>query len=206
MQATASRSGRALKALASKLHPSLPLTPRESAQLLALLTSSFRAHLDRAHPGTPSAETKHASKPFSSKEAPLAPAISSHVSATRHIDSILTNPLFAVQPHPRGTDARSPQTHDPLDDPVSWFMNQAAMGAVTPHKAAFCLRTLQIKRRVGALSGQSCARAVVQIANWLETTDLLHEAGEVKGIDNLLFTLVAMLMQEGETAKPWAWF
>ena len=41
---------RALSTLANKLHPQLPLTPRESQQLLSLLTASFRRHLDREHP------------------------------------------------------------------------------------------------------------------------------------------------------------
>ncbi|KAF2457701.1 hypothetical protein BDY21DRAFT_378828 [Lineolata rhizophorae] len=39
-----------LKALRRALHPQLPLSPRQSQQLLAALTSSFRAHLDRHHP------------------------------------------------------------------------------------------------------------------------------------------------------------
>ena len=52
MHALAAR--RAFGSLASKIHPQLPLTPRESQQLLNLLTTSFRSHLDREHPTAPS--------------------------------------------------------------------------------------------------------------------------------------------------------
>ena len=47
---------RVLSTLASKIHPQLPLSPRESQQLLSLLTQSFRAHLDREHPSPPLGE------------------------------------------------------------------------------------------------------------------------------------------------------
>lgn len=39
-----------LKSLISKIHPQLPLNARESDQLLNILKTSFRKHLDVVHP------------------------------------------------------------------------------------------------------------------------------------------------------------
>src|SRR5690348_15716553 len=104
MQSAASK--RVLSTLASKIHPQLPLSPRESQQLLTLLTTSFRAHLDREHPLPESSQNRHTQKPTGSnarRASSPAQATSSYASATQHIDSILTNPLFAVKPRRRGS-------------------------------------------------------------------------------------------------------
>ena len=89
---------RALSTLAAKIHPQLPLSPRESQQLLNLLTTSFRAHLDRAHPQPETPQDSHAGNRSGRRNSSPARVASSYVLATRHMDSILTNPLFAVTP------------------------------------------------------------------------------------------------------------
>lgn len=209
MQSAASK--RVLSTLASKLHPQLPLTPRESQQLLTLLTTSFRAHLDREHPVP---QNRHAQKPGGSngqRSPSPTRAPSSYASATRHMDSILTNPLFAVKPHRRASD---PAAVDVLRDPVGWFIDQIATGAATLPKVAVCLDLLEITPEATSRLYNGKTRASV-LAEWLRSSGLdtsrdfveLHTSKQRQGFSlKALERLVALLFAEGEAAAPWRWF
>ncbi|KAH7088282.1 hypothetical protein FB567DRAFT_334714 [Paraphoma chrysanthemicola] len=202
-------SKRLLSTLASKLHPQLPLSPRESQQLLNLLTTSFRAHLDREHPIT---VTKRATKQAVRHAPPNAPqhnAPSSHATATRHIDAILTNPLFAVKPSRRASEAAAV---DILRDPMAWFVNQIALGSADLPKAAMCLDLLESTANAPARlhNGKSPAEIM---STWLQTSglDRSREFVELQpskgGFDTKsLERLVALIFSEGQTAAPWRWF
>ncbi|KAF2828613.1 hypothetical protein CC86DRAFT_195663 [Ophiobolus disseminans] len=209
MQSAASK--RALSFLAAKLHPQLPLSARESQQLLTLLTTSFRAHLDREHPVP---HYKNAQKP-SGSHAQRSPSPSrvpaSYASATRHIDSIVTNPLFAVKPRRRASD---PTAVDVLRDPVGWFIDQIATGAATLPKAATCLDLLEIAPETSSRLYNGKSRAFV-LAEWLRSSGLdksrefveLHSSKPKQGFGNMaLQRLVTLLFAEGEAAAPWRWF
>ncbi|KAF2760938.1 hypothetical protein EJ05DRAFT_246982 [Pseudovirgaria hyperparasitica] len=118
----------------------LPLSQRQSQQLLDTLKNSFRSHLDREHPPSASEPTH----PVFSHPALPAPA-SKRSSATNsrsvtdgHLHSILNNPLFAVKP----TQESIPSL---VNDPLGWFRGQVALGAATVPKAVACLDTLQAK-------------------------------------------------------------
>ena len=119
MQSTVGQ--RALSTLAKKLHPQLPLTPRESQQLLSLLTTSFRTHLDREHPVE--AQTPNARKAVSNEDREALHTTSSAALASQHIDAVLSNPLFAVKPSRRGSEAA---VSDILKNPMGWFTNEVA--------------------------------------------------------------------------------
>ncbi|KAH7077726.1 hypothetical protein BKA63DRAFT_411172 [Paraphoma chrysanthemicola] len=202
-------SKRLLSTLASKLHPQLPLSPRESQQLLNLLTTSFRAHLDREHPIT---ATKRAPKQAARHAPPNAPqhnAPSSHATATRHIDAILTNPLFAVKPSRRASEAAAV---DILRDPMAWFVNQIALGSADLPKAAMCLDLLESTANTPSRlhNGKSPAEIM---STWLQTSglDRSREFVELQpskgGFDTKsLERLVALVFSEGQTAAPWRWF
>ncbi|CAO2647887.1 Nn.00g088090.m01.CDS01 [Neocucurbitaria sp. VM-36] len=213
MQSAASK--RLLSTLTSKIHPQLPLSPRESQQLLTLLTTSFRAHLDREHP---------LSLPESSQPRPLqkpagnngqrshspARAASSYASATRHIDSILTNPLFAVKPHQTGS---GPAAVDVLRDPMTWFLHEIATGAADLPKAAMCLEVLANtptepppRLRDGRTPGSI-------LAEWLQTSGLdsskqfLEFCVAKSGKSSwFLHRLINLLLAEGKIEVPWRWF
>ena len=66
---------RSLQYLTSKIHPPLSLNPGDSQKLLVLLTTSFRAHLDREHGKS---------------------SVSKISAADVHLQSLLDNPLFSV--------------------------------------------------------------------------------------------------------------
>lgn len=210
MQSAAGK--RVLSTLAAKLHPQLPLTPRESQQLLTLLTTSFRTHLDKAHPIAHNRQASK-SKPAGSSNGQRSPsptrAPSSHASATKHIDSILTNPLFAVKPRRRTSDTAAV---DVLRDPVGWFIDQIATGSATLPKVAMCLDLLEIAPETSSRLYNGKTRASV-LAEWLRASgvdtsrDFVHShplnpAFPHKAMERL----VNMLFAEGEAAAPWRWF
>lgn len=200
MQSAASK--RVLSTLASKLHPQLPLSPRESQQLLTLLTTSFRAHLDREHPVTDN-------KPPQQSTGSSAP--SSYASASQHIDSILTNPLFAVKPRRRPSEFAAA---DVLRDPLGWFLDEIAAGSATLSKAVICIQSLHLAAVTPARHRDGKTPASI-IAEWLRTsgTDTSKEfiqislkGQEHKYLDTGFPKIVAMLFAQGEGAALWRWY
>ncbi|KAL1799749.1 hypothetical protein ACET3X_000091 [Alternaria dauci] len=212
MQSSAGK--RVLSTLASKIHPQLPLSPRESQQLLNLLTNSFRTHLDHAHPLAPS--ESHQKKP--TRELALSNGrrnsssirqTSSYDSASQHIDSILNNPLLAVKPRRRGAGSAA---IDVMREPMNWFVDEIAAGTATLPKAAVCLEVLEKTKnqRPSRLeNGRSPAAVLVE---WLQTSNLENTKQfldmSVKSRRGTVFLnrLVALLLAEGETTALWRWF
>ncbi|RMZ71774.1 Proteasome subunit beta type-1 [Pyrenophora seminiperda CCB06] len=207
---------RVLSTLASKLHPQLPLSPRESQQLLSLLTSSFRAHLDREHPlgASESSQERATLRPSLSNgqrgPSPMGAAASSYASATQHIDSILNNPLFAVKPRRRGSESAA---MDVLRDPLTWFVNEIAAGSATLSKAAMCLEMLDKTPNQDASRAQNQTRLAMALDSWLRSSGLenskqfmeLCVAKSGHG-SRFLERLVALLRAQVETDAPWRWF
>ncbi|KAL5405486.1 hypothetical protein PMIN06_003753 [Paraphaeosphaeria minitans] len=213
MQAAAAR--RTLSSLASKIHPQLPLTPRESQQLLNLLTTSFRSHLDREYPSGPSEAPPASTSTQLVKVEKSRRLPSSYDSASEHIDSILSNPLFARKPSRRVSDLAAASA---LNDPFAWFLDQAAIGTADIPKAALCLDLLPrsqntTKGRRGSLSN-SDRRPASMIAEWLRTSgretskEFLISQLSTKGAPrrNLVNRLVPLLLFEGNHAPLWRWY
>lgn len=211
MQSAASR--RLLSTISSRIHPQLPLSPRESQQLLTLLTSSFRAHLDREHPlSLPESSPRPTRRPSGGngqRSSSPTRATSSYASTTRHIDSILTNPLFAVKPHRRGSE---PAAVDILRDPMTWFLNEIATGAADLSKAAMCLAVLEKTNKPISTSMDGRTPAVI-LAEWLRSSGLDTSKQFVELCwskhghgSRFLDSLMALLLAEGETTAPWRWF
>ncbi|EMD89270.1 hypothetical protein COCC4DRAFT_195979 [Bipolaris maydis ATCC 48331] len=207
---------RVLSTLASKIHPQLPLSPRESQQLLSLLTQSFRAHLDREHPFPPSESTQRApSRQLLISSGQRAPsphhaAASSYASTTQHLDLILNNPLFAVKPRRRGSGSAAV---DVLRDPVGWFINEIASGSATLQKAAICLEVLEKTTNESLSRLKDGATPANVLSEWLRTSGLdtsrqfldmcISKSGNGS---RFLDRLVALQLTEGETSAPWRWF
>jgi hypothetical protein len=207
MQSPAGR--RLLSTLASKLHPQLPLSPRESQQLLTLLTTSFRAHLDREHPLPEKRRAQKSAGTHGQRNPSPAHQPSSYASTTQHIDSILTNPLFAVKPRRRASE---PAAVDVLRDPARWFVDQMATGAATLSQAAMCLALLDHAPQTSSRlhNGKTTA---YWFAEWLRTSGLdtsrefVDYNGAKQGYGNkAMEKLVELLFAEGEVAAPWRWF
>lgn len=197
----AAASKRLLSTLSSKIHPQLPLSPRESQQLLNALTSSFRAHLDREH--SAGRRSQSDSKRAGQRTEAQVNARSSHAVATRHIDSILTNPLFAVQPRRRGSESIA---IDIMRDPMTWFVNEVASGGATLPKAALCVRLLAETPE----DPQGKPKQDDVLARWLRTSGLENsrEFIDMNSIRRPFFLegLVACFQTEYEKDALWRWY
>jgi hypothetical protein len=193
-------SALSVKALMSKIHPPLPLNPRESQKLLSLLTSSFRQQLNQD-----GGETSTNHKPTDA-----------------HIRSILSSPLFALsrrkqsRSNPSTTSNRSnaggisalEEIQDSLSRPMEYFQEQVAAGTATLSTAKHCLRAhynnLTTFRSETARTTMQNSQAGATVLHWLwssglQPSEYLHDP---LFMDNLIPFLVA----EGRAKEVWRWF
>ncbi|KAF2785578.1 hypothetical protein K505DRAFT_330922 [Melanomma pulvis-pyrius CBS 109.77] len=202
---------RALSGLASKLHPQLPLSNRQSQHLLTLLTTSFRDHLDREHPvAAPDPSTTKLALPPPPSPSPHstpARAESSHSSASSHLESILTNPLFATRPRRRGSNPSD--IREALQDPLSWFNAEIAAGTANIHTA---ISTLEMLWRAAAQIQpgtpqrlHSDTKPGTRMAEWLRYSGQDTSTEFVERFQ-LISKLVPLLLEEGKPAPIWRWF
>lgn len=147
MQATGSR---ALKALASRIHNhAVPLSNKESQQLLSLLSQSFDRHLDRYHPvhgkqaeHEPTAGVKAArhrsidpNHVYSSHDTKSSSALSS----AEHILKILDHPLLSRRANHKATSNESTITRE---EALPWLENKFADASASLNDIFLCLRAL----------------------------------------------------------------
>ncbi|KAJ4407235.1 hypothetical protein N0V91_004118 [Didymella pomorum] len=212
MQSTVGQ--RALSTLAKKLHPQLPLTPRESQQLLNLLTTSFRTHLDREHPVYASEKAhKAVSRPDAGHNAQSNPrhATSSAALASRHIETVLSNPLFAVKPSRRGSEFAASRV---LNDPVTWFVDEIATGNAALSKAALVLDILDRQPAAQTSHVHKDKTAGAVIGDWLHSSgvynsnaflDMCLVKPNPKRPQTFISRLVSAMMVDGKEALLWKW-
>lgn len=206
---------RALSTLAAKLHPQLPLTPRESQQLLTLLTTSFRTHLDNEHPvHVPEKSLNTSIRNTASHEGyDSSRASSSSALASQHINAVLSNPLFAVKPSQRGSKFAA---SDILKDPMGWFVDQIATGNATLSKASMCLDMLD-KRTAGETKRLHNGKAHgAIIGDWLRSSGLdaskefleicTAKSPTTRPSDTFLSRLVPLLIADGKKPLVWKWY
>ncbi|UPX14519.1 uncharacterized protein EKO05_0004998 [Ascochyta rabiei] len=206
---------RALSTLASKLHPQLPLTPRESQQLLTLLTTSFRTHLDREHPvhvseknQTPAVHTLVGHEDYRSSR-----ATSSSALASQHIHAVLSNPLFAVKPSRRRSQSAASHL---LKDPMGWFLNEIATGDATLSKASMCLDMLDKRTAEQPPQLHDGKTHGAMIADWLRSSGLdaskeflemcIAKPHTKRPSDTFLSRLVSLLIAHGKKPLVWKWY
>ncbi|CAI6340271.1 unnamed protein product [Periconia digitata] len=208
MQSAAGR--RAIATLASKLHPPTPLSTQESKQLLGLLTTSFRTHLDREHPIAHPNDThrKSTSRTQLVEQSQTPHPASSYTSAHDHIDSILANPLISRKPAHKhsGNDAVRL-----LEDPVEWFLDQMAIGAADLPKALLFLQMAKENSTAQNTNMKSPRNPATIVTDWLQSSGLENSSqflemlvlGKKRG---LLKTLFPMLMHDEKNQAPlWRW-
>lgn len=209
---------RALGTLAKKLHPQLPLSPRESQQLLNLLTTSFRSHLDREHPVYVAEKAQQSVVRYSTNAgyeplhaAPAASAVSSAALASQHLGAVLSNPLFAVKPSRRGSESSASHI---LRNPMRWFLNEIAAGTATLSKVSLCLEILD-RHTAGQplqLRGDKTPGAI--ISEWLQSSGLdmskefldMCTTTQTRQPDTFVSRLVTVLISGGEKRILWKWF
>ncbi|KAF4630142.1 hypothetical protein G7Y89_g8004 [Cudoniella acicularis] len=177
----------------SKLHRQLPLNPRESRKLLELLTTSFRQHLDAEHGPILSKSERTQLPNVKPKDKPIP-----H-SSTRHIQSIVTNPLFLPPVISSGRH---------LNDSMVVFEQAVAKGMMNVKLATACLHHKRNDIREQYPSSLRAAMAESgagrKVVNWLSSSgagrDL--EFFRDRSFTNLL---MQFMVAEGLQDVAWAW-
>ncbi|KZF21147.1 hypothetical protein L228DRAFT_240026 [Xylona heveae TC161] len=219
-----------LRSLAAKINPPLPLNPRESQQLLTLLTSSFRQQLNREHPPFRSETGEHPVQlNGSSPKAASVPKTREHqaknagshysslASADRHLESILTNPLLAHGPKRRrasssGASGQSKGTFSEaqhmVNDPIGWFEEHVASGAATIDMARYCLeahaKALYSSPDPSVTNGMKNSAAGSKVLQWMQSSGLAS-SNEFLTKEKFVKAIVPFLVSEGRKDVIWRW-
>lgn len=204
-----------LKSLASKLHPQLPLSPKESQRLLTALTSSFRQHLDRAYPQQLATQE---SRPrledgVTSKIGTQHLHGSSVDLADRHLASVLTNPLLTKpdgmqKPKLDYATAKIELYRNPGKDPISLLEEYHEKGAATIAIAVLCLETS--KQSLNNMPSDKRHKAVVETLAgkrtllWLWNSKL-HDTDAFVDDPRLSELMVPAVIEEGFEEILWEW-
>jgi hypothetical protein len=205
-----------LKSLVDKLHPQLPLSPKESQRLLTALTTSFRQQLDRAHPrqvagdeakshnGGVTAAPKPVARPFHASSVEL---------ADKHLASVLTNPLLSGAPKqdmPGYTLATAQESllRDPFQDPVALLEEYNKHGAASIELAIMCLEKFQasidrlsVSERWKMVSEREAGRRTLL---WLWKNDF-HKNPAFVDDPRMIDALVPLVLEEGHEEFLWEW-
>jgi hypothetical protein len=194
-----------------KIHPPLPLTPRESTQLLNLLTTSFRRQLDLEHGAIGSeadASDKASATVSSFKLAPRKHRRHSQSKSDarfptdRHLHSILTNPLF------KNVEKKSNSSSQQLRDPMEIFDEACAKGFMKLEYAAACLKAK--KRMIMKSSALSVRDAMKSCEAGSKTLKWMFSSGAANDslfLEDEAFSeiLVEFLVAEGLQSVIWTW-
>lgn len=195
----------------SKLHPQLPLNPKESQRLLTALTTSFRRQLDQSHPqGSNRTDTKQQSSP---KAATTNQHTSSFHAADNHLASVLTNPLLSrlssiSTPKLDYVSAQKALLQDPFQDTVALLEKYQDRGAADTKIAALCLETYvtQLNNLTGAERREmlKIRRAGERTLAWLwrsgfhDTTEWVDDPER-----RLSSVMIPLLLEEGHEEVLW---
>ncbi|KAG9242615.1 hypothetical protein BJ878DRAFT_160117 [Calycina marina] len=195
------RQSGALQKFLNMHHP-MPLTAKESTQLLNLLTKSFRKHLDAAssplsadHEVPTTIPTRlHRLASFKWK----ANHDSSFKPTDLHMHSILANPLFNVQQN----------ISQDLKDPMVVFEKAASKGLLTLDAAANCLaqkRRMIIQSSVLSI-GESMRQsgAGAKVLSWLMSSGIASNNSFLKH-NKLANNLMDFMVAEGLEQYAWQW-
>jgi hypothetical protein len=187
-----------------KIHPPLPLNPRESKQLLNLLTASFRQQLDAEHGEF---RTSHGIKPSTGHKSPetskqrrRSHSESDSRPTDKHMRSILTNPLFNLTP-----DEKNPKADR---DPMEVFDLAVAKGMMNLHYARACLNA---KKRdiiqspiLSVREGLKESGAGLKVLKWLISSGTANNNEFLKD-GPFAYVLMEYLVAEGLQEICWKW-
>ncbi|KUJ07986.1 uncharacterized protein LY89DRAFT_346891 [Mollisia scopiformis] len=181
-----------------KIHQPLPLSPRESEQLLNLLTTSFRHNLDTEHPSFGTAD--HGSRMTRPSAKPRRRSFSDFDGhhTDRHMHSLLSNPLF------------TPPTRNRIigRDPMEIFDLAVAQGMMDTNHAKACLNAKRhriIQSSVLSVrDGMRDSGAGMKVLRWLTSSGTSNDNQFLKDQD-FAEILVAYMVAEGLQEHAWRW-
>ncbi|KAH8676214.1 hypothetical protein BX600DRAFT_454551 [Xylariales sp. PMI_506] len=191
------------KAIFPQIHHPLPLTPKESQHLLNSITSSFRRNLDKEHPWQSSEGADTTQKLSQSQSIVHAKAPpQSHRPTDRHLESILTNPLFANPQqalHPIPTTL--PNRHHVFDTAV-------AKGLMTTRRAAGYLEAVKKDIAMSSLDnvvqGMAESGAGLRVVQWLRASGA-EASFEFLSDRALIQNLIVFIFASRLDEVAWTW-
>ncbi|OTB19720.1 hypothetical protein K445DRAFT_18269 [Daldinia sp. EC12] len=199
-----------LKKFLPKIHQPLPLTHRESQQLLDSITTSFRKNLDKEHPWEHHDEIiQQALMPQTKKPVPTTTVSSSSSPldtlgqqrpTDRHLRAILSNPLFFH----KGQQTLPPTPRDPFDV----FDSAVSRGLMTPRRAAGFLA--KVRSQISNTSDDDIRRdmaeskAGLRVVQWLRASGL-ENSQQFFSYPALFAALIPFMYAEGLEEVAWTW-
>lgn len=203
---------------ASKFHPQLPLTQRESNRLLTALTTSFRSHLDKAHPRA--AEELSNSKDSGNGQVPRTSSHAMHSSAAfadKHLSSVLTDLAGPPRRKPTANVSKADQDFanaqvelqkNPTKDPVQLLEDYEKHGNASVAIARLCLE--QCEKSLEGLAEDKRTDQIRRTQTGRRVLLWLWETGRYKQpefVDDRVFIdkLVPFLLKEGWESYLWEW-
>ncbi|KAI1859825.1 hypothetical protein JX265_010274 [Neoarthrinium moseri] len=186
-----------------QIHQPMPLNRRESQQLLNSITSSFRRNLDKEHPwqhtdvAQPAASIITPDPSFTlAKNGPQ-----KHRPTDRHLESILSNPLFAEPRTPVPQTSAAWQSHHNV------FESAVARGMMTPKRAAGYLAAISKEIGLSAVdipASMAASGAGLRVVQWLRASG--HENNlEFLADVNLVPILTRFMFVEHLEEVAWTW-
>lgn len=190
------KSVKSLKNLFASYHEPLPLSKQQSQKLLDGLKVSFRKQLDREY-------GRSSDSPASSSKSADSDRYIRHSPANRHLNDILSNPLFSYN---KDITSTLPSTlAPPKRDPMEVFDHAVARGMMTPKAAIGCM--VAKRKQLDALkASDSLATAGVapRVIQWLRSSG---SEKDLRFLDNQTFvrTFTPFLVAEGLEEVAWEW-
>ena len=188
---------RTMKSLTSKIHPPLPISVQESQRLLSLLNASFKQQFNREH---------------------LAVSSSNEHYANRHLQSILTDPLFSAKPRKLASSSdesksqskgkRLGQLQNHMKQPMDAFKERVSQGTADLGTAKFFLN-IQKKACLASPAAtsreamKSCGAASTML-QWLWSSGM-EDTGEFLKDRAFVDTLVSFIIAEGKRSCVLTW-
>lgn len=183
------------KSLASKLHPPLSMSPRESQRLLSLLNASFKQQLDREHSADSSSNEHY---------------------ANLHLQSILTDPLFDAKPRMRASLSNERQSNGKRLEqlqihkkrPMDAFKERVSQGIADLETANFFLRTQYqdclASPAATPREAMQSSRVASTILQWLWSSGM-EDSGKFLKDQEFVTRLVPFLVVEGQHSHILRW-
>ncbi|KXJ91881.1 hypothetical protein Micbo1qcDRAFT_194877 [Microdochium bolleyi] len=196
------------RGLLPPIHQALPLSKRQSQQLLDTITTSFRKNLDLEHPWqapesskTAVPSTKYAG---SANSATTSSSIGKTRPTDRHLRSILANPFFSQASHesslPGGADATS------ITKQLYIFDAAVAQDLMNTRRAFGFLVTIRNKLAESSDPTYTIANtgAGFRVLRWLRSS---NQEASMRFLSNGAFAtaLIPFLYAEGLEEVAWEW-
>ncbi|OAA69189.1 hypothetical protein LEL_10065 [Akanthomyces lecanii RCEF 1005] len=198
-----------IRKLFAGYHEPVGLSAQQSQKLLDGLKSSFRLQLEQEYGQT--ALTKHSKNTSktttSNHHSSSSHGAVRHSAASRHLRSILANPLFSYNKNSLTAAASIPSPLSvPKRDPMDDFDHAVAKGLMTLNAATGCIMTKQkqIDARELDTGPASASATALRVVRWLRSTGAENDLAFLEH-KAFVKALAPFLVAENMEEIAWQW-